>query len=1001
MGLSFDGNGCYVGWSNLFNYDSIETLKASEFLPMPKKKVYKKTNSGVNIDSFINEIIQATTPTERILKYAKLLKYLNNNNITEVNYTAPDIVEDEDEDEDDDNNLNGNKILKKINQHEFTIIPYSLQEDANKNFISSHIQNTVQNLRNMIGAYSPIEMEDFRAASEYSPKGESASQMTLLNPTTKLLMQYQNITGKNVIGIAANGEKASFMWHYYINDVIQTLNRESLYYQKLFTNKIDEINQTSGKNYDYINIVKYIMDDSYREEVLKNYDDTIKESLKDLDKYINLAKTALFSFKTNRIKGRFQGMPVNQEINTLPDVNFEGVNPELVAYFGNRLTGDITVDLMISQVLSAATDNAKELILAKVNAGNKLAKMYLFLITLGFDITDIVKFMTSPAISFIDTITESNIFTGQDINITTAVKLARGNFNNFYKNFMSNTTIGKLSVQDRNKLNTGQVENITNNFTEGTTEYIELNNAIESILELKQLKDSYIQTELEERKKNNKDLSDKQITEQILNEFILDIDEFENVMEGANEFSNLGRLLGINQGLPTAKSELQDKLQFIQNILQTRVDENNEVNIEPLDVNKYFKDLEYAQEIRDAYNKVKKCSNVFDIVDRIPQFKAIFDIFSAVMDIDHNISLKTRIYDTVYKQLKDEKTYMTEEYQARLLKGIDEFIIARFINQSGIQIPYKSGTTILNNLRQAVTASEDGLLRFNSLGDVASFKYLFENTIIPALKEGIIYDYQDGQVVKVQNSTLSSNKFIQSLIKGDNKGIPLYKCNLDMMTIDNSPLSKIKFQNYVKGLQELQKIKINNNSISLADLFVLYNLIVNKDQYGSDRMTTLFDTMVQSKNELSLINKYFKFVGDLDYNAKVSTSNGIQVEYDGKSFGISVQDLMIRAAAIVNTAIGQKDPVIIVNTESGPELRKKVGYTYDKWREIIPKISGETKDEYLTRLYYHNSYFVLGGSYQDLIESQIKSLRNMDDNALATIKQLMQQGVLYITRVCQ
>lgn len=627
--------------------------------------------------------------------------------------------------------------------------------------------------------------------------------------------------------------------------------------------------------------------------------------------------------------------------------------------------------------------------------------MYLFLITLGFDITDIVKFMTSPAISFIDTITESNIFTGQDINITTAVKLARGNFNNFYKNFMSNTTIGKLSVQDRNKLNTGQVENITNNFTEGTTEYIELNNAIESILELKQLKDSYIQTELEERKKNNKDLSDKQITEQILNEFILDIDEFENVMEGANEFSNLGRLLGINQGLPTAKSELQDKLQFIQNILQTRVDENNEVNIEPLDVNKYFKDLEYAQEIRDAYNKVKKCSNVFDIVDRIPQFKAIFDIFSAVMDIDHNISLKTRIYDTVYKQLKDEKTYMTEEYQARLLKGIDEFIITRFINQSRIQIPYKSGTTILNNLRQAVTASEDGLLHFNSLGDVASFKYLFENTIIPALKEGIIYDYQDGQVVKVQNSTLSSNKFIQSLIKGDNKGIPLYKCNLDMMTIDNSPLSKIKFQNYVKGLQELQKIKINNNSISLADLFVLYNLIVNKDQYGSDRMTTLFDTMVQSKNELSLINKYFKFVGDLDYNAKVSTSNGIQVEYDGKSFGISVQDLMIRAAAIVNTAIGQKDPVIIVNTESGPELRKKVGYTYDKWHEIIPKISGETKDEYLTRLYYHNSYFVLGGSYQDLIESQIKSLRNMDDNALATIKQLMQQGILYITKICQ
>jgi hypothetical protein len=48
--------------------------------------------------------------------------------------------------------------------------------------------------------------------------------MTLFNPATKLLMQYQNITGKNVIGIAANGEKASFMWHYYLNDVIQKTN---------------------------------------------------------------------------------------------------------------------------------------------------------------------------------------------------------------------------------------------------------------------------------------------------------------------------------------------------------------------------------------------------------------------------------------------------------------------------------------------------------------------------------------------------------------------------------------------------------------------------------------------------------------------------------------------------------------------------------------------------------------------------------------------------------
>lgn len=647
--------------------------------------------------------------------------------------------------------------------------------------------------------------------------------------------------------------------------------------------------------------------------------------------------------------------------------------------------------------------NAKELILAKVNAGNKLAKMYLFLITLGFDINDIVKFMTSPAISFIDAITETNIFTGQDITIEDAIKLAKGDFNGFYKNFMSNVTIGKLD-DIRKSLNEGKVENITNPFSEGSQEYIELNNAIENILEIKSLKDSFIQTELIERKKNNKDLSDEQILEQILKEFPLDIDEFNNVLQGANEFSNLGRLLGVNQGLPTSKADLQDKIQFIQNILQIRANEFKGTDLEvtePLDVNRYFKDSIYVDEITDTYNTVKKCSNVFDIVNNIPQFKSIFNIFSAVMDIDHNISLKTRIYDSVYDLLKVEGVYMQEQYQKRLLKGIDNFLITCFINQSKIQIPYKAGATILNNLRQAVPTTEDGLLRFNSLGDIASFKYLFENTIIPALKEGIIYNYDGTSVVEISDSSISSNKFIQSLIKGDDRGIPLYKCDLDMMTVDNSPLSKIKFQNYIKGLQQLQKIKINNGSISLADLFVLYNLIVNKNQYGSDRMTTLFDTLVQSKNELSLIRKYLKFIGDMDYEAKLDISDIIQVKYNNRTYTVSVPDLMISAAAIVNTHIGQKDPVIIVNTESGPELRRKEGKTYVKWHELIPKVDGESNDEYLTRLYYHNSYFVLGGAYQDLIEKQIESLRKMDSNALATINQLIQQGVLYITKNCQ
>ena len=46
MGSVFDKNGKYVGWSNLFDYSTSETLKASQELPMPTgKRLFTKINN--------------------------------------------------------------------------------------------------------------------------------------------------------------------------------------------------------------------------------------------------------------------------------------------------------------------------------------------------------------------------------------------------------------------------------------------------------------------------------------------------------------------------------------------------------------------------------------------------------------------------------------------------------------------------------------------------------------------------------------------------------------------------------------------------------------------------------------------------------------------------------------------------------------------------------------------------------------------------------------------
>ena len=115
------------------------------------------------------------------------------------------------------------------------------------------------------------------------------------------------MTGKNVIGISANGMKASFMWHYYLNDLARA-----------------GVNLDKGK----------------------------------------------FSFNLTRVIGRSKGQIVSKTITGLPEINVSKIRPDIAKEFGiiiengkvvryeGVVKSDITVDLMISQILSAATDRS-------------------------------------------------------------------------------------------------------------------------------------------------------------------------------------------------------------------------------------------------------------------------------------------------------------------------------------------------------------------------------------------------------------------------------------------------------------------------------------------------------------------------------------------------------------------------------------------------------------------------------------------------------------------
>jgi len=86
LGHEFDENGNYIGWSSLFNYNTLEELHASENLPYPDPtRIYEKSNDGIDITEYVNNIKNSTGVTQ-INNLIKLINFLKRQNSLKLNY---------------------------------------------------------------------------------------------------------------------------------------------------------------------------------------------------------------------------------------------------------------------------------------------------------------------------------------------------------------------------------------------------------------------------------------------------------------------------------------------------------------------------------------------------------------------------------------------------------------------------------------------------------------------------------------------------------------------------------------------------------------------------------------------------------------------------------------------------------------------------------------------------------------------------------------------------
>lgn len=850
LGAEIKNNGVYASWSDLFDFSSEKLFELSNNLSFPKKYIPESTTNYAVINgntlyadalnTLILPYITSNDMQEKEVAFSYLVELINYLQKNKVNIEGLDP-----------------EIEELMTKHFNTNLNNKQKTDALKNMIYYNMWKTGKSLSNWIAQTTPISMGAARTAADASPSGQFAKHISNNNPMARFVSQYQNSIGKETIGIDAVGIKVwSLLLNYYHEGILHCKNPEE------FLEKY-----TSYKRvYESGNIIRAVF-----------------EAKDDSGKAINLTQS-----------------------DTNPNIDWNKVGTE---EFKQELRADMKrfnnipedVFVTVSILLSSATDNAKELILEKINAGPDLSGVYIYLLSTGVKFDRIAEFMTTEIISLAQSKSKRNINLPQTQfnNMKSAIKYYLEGvslchyFSQYYidridskvYNYFRQNRICSKNLNDL-ILAFDNLEDLKNTL-EPIRKYI-----IEESCAAPKYGQQYFydyDDELfydfdEYDKPRNYKVKGQRKLQINLNRFFEDVygrqvelDAIKNkdncrtnlntlgmLLESAEELNILGCLGSLNQGI---KPKLIDKITLedrIDKFINGRINDNanaEEVKVLSekwnLDTSNLFdfvlftSNEEYQKDMVELYNKIKDTFNILDIIISVPHFKAMITAYGVDDKISENFVNTYQISKSLLKQFIKSKLIpqLTPKHVAKVNDFANEVIIHKFLNtltDSGIYIHL--GNKVYYN-GQLIEKIELDLSRPD---DRATFKYVFENNIIDKLKE-----------------KYPANSFIQDLTwnaltdaYGNQYQFLQLPLNLD--TVDQES-NRDQFNKY---LQDFNSIKENTiDEVAIKDLFFLYNLIVNSNRPDKYSLTKIFkDCLKSGEIENGIIFKYSKFLGDLVEN---------------------------------------------------------------------------------------------------------------------------------------
>ena len=942
MGQSYDSNGVYIKWSPLFDYTDIKTLELSKQLPSPENVNLELTEDGINLNYEFNTILNNTDENLQPLSYEKRIENLKtyiqilrkiNKAGGRINYNIPE-------------SKKLKELITLLYKHIKYSIPENVAEAAYKNVASANIYAVSHDVRNRDQGYTAISMEILQKAAEKSPKGEQAATLNMLNPLTKYVMQYQNIVGKNVISIAANGEKVWFNAYYYWSKLLKEDRTKYLQFQT-------KLNRVEGRS---------------------------KVTTKTLNELPEEGKT----------------------VKILPDLNVRDleIKSSLLSSFGIDVKSEeyAYVDQLISQLLSAATDNAKELILAKINSGNNFARMYVYLIMTGYNFDDIVSFMISPVSEFIDSMSNPNMFQEGDLDNrpSKAINLARGIVKSYA--FLHGTiTVQSINTENgdteyhsiaksnylRDKLkNSGYLDDIKialgltpeqdikdlDTLMQGLIKLALLDSNID-IASLVKTSDMEINIYLQYCQNIVYKLRKVLASYSSLAEMEADVEEFRKIYQLSSEISSIASAwLGLNQGLPTDELSFLKRFDSMKKIITAREDAldinvskmftdstetkqqeaardyfnkvvRNIINNNPalteseveqmllkakeknlirtFDVYRYLTDDEYRKDMIEYTHYIKGTLNVLDMMEEIPHYKEIINCLKALAVSKQTLSSKSRLITTLIEE--SDIKYLTDQQLKGIIRYVDRLNALNFAKTYTSAIVLEESIEGFNSYFEKQQVDKIDL---STLEGLATFKHWVEHEFLEELR-----------------SKYADNPLIPHLQRVSENQRDILATDIDLLNPNTTSITRQSYDDILRGMAMFELIPYKDTEFTIAGIFQLYNIIVNSNQYGSERLTTIFKACSDPE---SVLNKYLNFIAKQDY-----AINQLQ-DYE-------LIDYYINAAPIVSTGAERfrTEKFIKVNDPVEGFILKRYNFEtnqYEPYSMIPAKAGIEPTEERLRRL---------------------------------------------------